>query len=110
MIMHETADTTERVSAPNMIGSEKRVGLTLGWKVFGGLIALSLLEYWAAAMAEGPIPYPVLCGLLAPITWVAIFVSRNPLPILGIAAIAKAVLIVQYFMHVRKAWSQEGGR
>jgi len=107
--MPERAEATGRTPAPHVMDSEKRAGLTLGWKVFGGLIALSLFEFWVASMAGGPIPYPVLCGLLAPITWLAIIVSRAPLPFLGLAAIAKAVLIVQYFMHVRKLWSREGG-
>lgn len=87
---------------------QKTIKLTLGWKVFAGLMALTVVEFWFASLASGPIPYPVLCGLLAPITWLAVSVSQNPLPYLGVAAVAKAILIVRYFMLIAKAWAGEG--
>ncbi len=75
-----------------------------GYRVFLALIGLTLIEYWIAALAEGPIPYPVLCGLLAPITWIAILVNDNPLPFLGLIAVFKAALVLRYFMHITHLW------
>jgi hypothetical protein len=78
--------------------------LSLGYKVIIGLAALTALEYWVAASAQGPLPYPVLCALLAPITWLSIWASRNPLPYLALVAALKAGLILYYFMHVTQLW------
>jgi hypothetical protein len=78
--------------------------LSLGWKVIAGLAALTALEYWVAASAQGPLPYPVLCALLAPITWFSIWASHNPLPYLALTAALKAGLILYYFMHVTQLW------
>ena len=91
------------------MGDRKAAALRLGLQVFGGLIALTVLEFWVAAMAEGPIPYPVLFWPLAPITWLALWVSTSPLPFLAAIAVLKAVLIAQYFMHVAQVWRSEGG-
>ena len=87
----------------------KAAALRIGLQVFGGLIVLTVLEFWVAAMAEGPIPYPVLFWPLAPITWLALWVSTNSLPFLAVIAVFKAVLIAQYFMHVAQIWRSEGG-
>jgi hypothetical protein len=87
----------------------KAAALRIGLQVFGGLIALTFLEFWVAAMAEGPIPYPVLFWPLAPITWLALWVSSNSLPFLVVLAVLKAVLIAQYFMHVAQIWRSEEG-
>lgn len=81
--------------------------LPLGLQVFGALMALTFVEFWIAATAQGPIPYPILCGLLAPITWLAILVQRAPLPFLALIAIAKAVLVARYFMHIAQLWRKE---
>ncbi len=86
--------------------ANKVAKLSLGWKVIGGLAVLTLLEYWVAAVAHGPLPYPVLCFLLAPITWLSIWASRNPLPFLALMAVLKAALILYYFMHVTHLWRQ----
>ena len=77
---------------------------SLGWKVALGLAVLTGLEFWVAAAAQGPLPYPVLCALLAPITWISIWAARYPLPLLGLIAVLKAALILHYFMHVSQAW------
>jgi hypothetical protein len=87
----------------------QKENLLLGGKVIGGLAALTLLEFWIASAAEGPIPYPPLCGLLAPISWFAVWAQANPIPYLGIIAILKAVLIGYYFMHIAQIWKTEGG-
>jgi hypothetical protein len=89
--------------------SRKTAALVLGLKVFGGLLALTVLEFWVASMAEGPIPYPVLFAPLAPVTWLAILVSANPLPYLAALAAVKAVLIARFFMHISQVWRTEGG-
>jgi hypothetical protein len=77
--------------------------------VFGGLLALTVLEYWFAAMAQGPIPYPVLFAPLAPVTWLAVAVSANSAPFLAVVAVLKALLILRFFMHVTQIWRSEGG-
>lgn len=87
--------------------AEQETKLSLGWKVIAGLGILTALEFWAAAVAQGPIPYPVLFPPLAPITWLSIWVSRSPVPWLGAIAAVKAVLIVYYFMHISQLWSRE---
>jgi hypothetical protein len=92
-----------------MTKSRKVTAFHLGIVVFGGLMALTVLEFWVAAMAEGPIPYPVLFFPLAPITWLAIAVSKGPLPYLAIIAVIKALLIIRYFMHIAQLWRGEGG-
>ena len=89
--------------------ARKAVALRLGLKVFGGLIALTAFEFWVASMATGPIPSPVLLAPLAPITWIAMSVSANPLPYLAAIAVLKAVLIMHFFMHVSQIWQSEGG-
>jgi hypothetical protein len=86
---------------------EERARLSLGWRVIVGLGLLTLLEFWAASVAHGPIPYPVLFAPLAPITWVSIWVSHNPIPFLAAFAFLKAALILYYFMHVSQLWGQE---
>jgi hypothetical protein len=78
--------------------------LSLGWKVIIGLTVLTALEYWVASVAQGLLPYPVLCALLAPITWFSVWASRNPLPYLALMAALKAGLILHYFMHVTQVW------
>jgi len=78
----------------------------LGTKVILGLFALTAVEFWVASLARGPLPYPPLLPLLAPITWVSIWVSRNPLPYLAVAALLKGVLILYYFMHVSHMWKR----
>lgn len=89
--------------------ARKAGALRLGLLVFGGLMVLTVLEFWVASMAQGPIPYPVLFAPLAPVTWLAIAVAANPLPYLALIAVLKAVLIVRYFMHVSQLWRGEGG-
>lgn len=88
--------------------ARKITALRLGLMAFGGLMALTVFEFWIASMAKGPIPYPVLFAPLAPVTWIAILATANPLPFLGVIAVLKAVLIMQYFMHVSHVWRTEG--
>jgi hypothetical protein len=101
--------------SPNqpLSASKHASALQVGWKVFAGLMILTILEYWVAATAQGPIPYPVLFAPLAPITWLAISISRNSAPYLGLLAVGKAFLILRYLMHVAQVWSMsrssEGG-
>ncbi len=59
--------------------------LSLGWKVFGGLALLTLLEYFVAVEMAGS------------------------LSLLGIIALGKAGLILQYFMHVAQLWREDEG-
>ena len=81
----------------------------LGYKVIIGLAVLTVLEYWVASVAQGPLPYPVLCALLAPITWLSIWASHNPLPFLALMAVLKAGLILHYFMHLTHLWRRGSG-
>lgn len=83
--------------------------LRLGWLVFAGLLALTVVEFWLAQAAYGPMPFPVLCGLLAPLTWVAIAAQAHPVPFLAGIALVKAGLIVYYFMHIAQLWKRTGG-
>ncbi len=87
--------------------AEKGAKLRLGWLVIAGLGVLTALEFWAASWAQGPVPYPPLFPPLAPITWLSIWISRNPIPYLAVMAFLKAALIVYYFMHVSQLWSRE---
>lgn len=87
--------------------AEKEARLSLGWKVIVGLAVLTALEFWAASVAQGPLPYPVLFPPLAPITWASIWISRNSIPFLAVIAFVKAGLILYYFMHVSQLWSRE---
>jgi len=89
--------------------SQKTEALRLGALVFAGLLVLTVLEYWFAAMAQGPVPYPVLFAPLAPVTWIALAVSANSAPFLVIVAVLKALLILRFFMHVSQIWRSEGG-
>ncbi len=89
--------------------SRKVAALRLGKIVFVGLMVLTVIELWIASMAEGPIPYPVLCWLLAPITWLAIAAHGNPFPYLAAIAVTKAVLILYFFMHIAQLWRSQGG-
>ena len=91
------------------IKTRKTAALILGLQVFGGLMALTMFEFWIASMAEGPIPYPVLFWPLAPVTWLALSASANPLPYLVVVAAIKAVLILRFFMHISQIWQGEGG-
>jgi hypothetical protein len=91
------------------VESRKTVAFRLGLQVFGGLMALTAFEFWVASMARGPIPYPVLFWPLAPITWLAISASANPMPYLVLFAVLKAVLILRFFMHISQVWREEGG-
>jgi hypothetical protein len=84
--------------------AQKSSKLRLGWLVIGGLMVLTALEFWVASVATGPIPYPVMFWPLAPITWIAIWASRSPLPFLAVLALAKGGLILYYFMHVAQVW------
>jgi hypothetical protein len=79
-----------------------------GVKVAIALGILTALEFWVASMANGPIPYPVMCGLLAPITWFAIWASRSPLMFFALAILIKAGLIINYYMHLNKVLSEVG--
>lgn len=87
--------------------AEKQGKLSLGWKVIAGLAVLTLLEFWAASVAQGPLPYPVLFAPLAPITWLSIWISRSPVAFLAALAAVKAALILYYFMHVSQLWGGE---
>jgi hypothetical protein len=89
--------------------ARKAAALRTGLQAFGGLMALTMFEFWIASMAEGPIPYPVLFWPLAPVTWLALSASANPIPYLVLAAAIKAVLILRFFMHVSQVWQGEGG-
>lgn len=89
--------------------SESTAKSSLGRKVFAGLIALTAFEFWIASMTYGPLPYPALTWVLAPITWLAVSAAANPLPYLGLMAVLKAGLIMRYFMHVSQIWSAEKG-
>jgi hypothetical protein len=82
----------------------KRAQLSLGWKVMIALGVLTAVEFWAASLVFGPLPYPAPLFLFEPITWLSIWVSRNPVPYLGVIAILKGVLILYYFMHVTRLW------
>jgi hypothetical protein len=89
--------------------SRKTAAFRLGLQAFGGLMALTIFEFWIASMAEGPIPYPVLFWPLAPVTWLALSASANPMPYLALIAAIKAVLILRFFMHISQIWQAEGG-
>ena len=89
--------------------SRRAAAFSLGVRVFGGLMVLTLFEYWIAAMAEGPIPYPAVFLPLAPVTWLAVSVAASPLPYLAVVAVIKAVMIAYFFMHVAQVWRGEGG-
>lgn len=91
------------------VESRKMVAFRLGLQVFGSLMALTVFEFWVASMAQGPIPYPVLFWPLAPVTWLALSASANPLPYLVVIAVFKAVLILRFFMHISQVWREEGG-
>jgi hypothetical protein len=80
-----------------------------GWFVFAGLLGLTVLEFWLASAAYGPLPYPVLCGLLAPLTWLAVATQAYPVPVLAGIALFKAALIVYFFMHIAQLWKRTGG-
>ncbi len=84
--------------------TSKAAKIGLGYKVIIGLAVLTVLEYWVASASQGPLPYPVLCALLAPITWLSIWASHNPLPLLALIAVLKAGLILHYFMHLTHLW------
>ncbi len=86
----------------------QRSQLRRGWLVFAGLLALTGLEFWLAQSAYGPMPYPVLCGLLAPVTWIAMAAQAHPLPFLASIAVVKAALIVYFFMHIAQLWKHTG--
>jgi hypothetical protein len=86
----------------------QRSSVRRGWAVFAGLVALTGLEFWLASVAQGPLPYPVLCGLLAPVTWFAQVASAYPIPLLVAAAVAKAALITYFFMHIAQLWHKGG--
>ena len=79
-----------------------------GSRWVGGM-ALTVFEFWVASMAQGPIPYPVLFWPLAPVTWLALSASANPMPYLALIAVLKAVLILRFFMHISQVWREEGG-
>ncbi len=80
----------------------------LGLLILAALLAITAVELWVASQAEGPVvPYPVLCGLLAPLTWLAQAAAAAPLPILLVLALGKASLILYYFMHVSQLWRPE---
>ncbi len=89
--------------------ARRRARFRLGWKVMAVLSALTLVEFWIAAVAEGPIPYPALCWPLAPVTWVAVWASANPLPFLGVIALVKGALILHFFMHISQLWRKAEG-
>jgi hypothetical protein len=80
----------------------KEARYRLGVKVGIALGILTAFEFWVASVANGPLPYPVLCLPLAPITWLALWASRSPLMFLGMALLIKAALIVNYYMHAGK--------
>lgn len=79
-----------------------------GWLVFAGLLGLTGLEFWLASVAQGPLPYPVLCGLLAPVTWLAQIGAAYPIPLLVGVALLKAGLIIYFFMHIAQLWRKGG--
>ncbi len=91
------------------VKAQKAAALSIGLQAFGGLMALTIFEFWIASMAEGPVPYPVLFWPLAPVTWLALSASANPIPYLVVLAVIKAVLILRFFMHVSQIWQGEGG-
>ncbi|MCP4537918.1 MAG: hypothetical protein GY832_12305 [Chloroflexi bacterium] len=90
------------------VNTRKAVAFRLGLQAFGGLMALTIFEFWIASMAKGPIPYPVLFWPLAPVTWLALSASANPMPYLVLIAAIKAVLILRFFMHISQIWQAEG--
>jgi hypothetical protein len=79
-----------------------------GWYVFAGLLGLTALEFWLASVARGSQPAPVLCGLLAPITWLAQLGAAYPIPFLFGIALLKAGLIAYFFMHIGQLWRRGG--
>ena len=86
----------------------QRSPIRRGWFVFAGLLALTAFEFWLAAVAQGPLPAPVLCGLLAPVTWLAQLGAAYPLPSLLGVALLKAGLILYFFMHIAQLWRKGG--
>ncbi|GEM_PF-1719558 len=59
-------------------------GLSRGVRVFGGLLVLTLLEFWVAVGLEDTVPS------------------------LALIMIAKAALILDYYMHIRAIADGEG--
>lgn len=66
--------------------ADARQGYVLGFQVFAALMVLTILEYFIGK------------GFLG-----------GSLMILAIIALAKAGLIIQFFMHIYRLWSDEEG-
>ncbi len=64
--------------------AKKAAKLRLGWIVIGILAVLTAVEFWVAIAINSALLY------------------------LAVLALAKAGLIVQYFMHVNQLWHKEG--
>jgi len=69
-----------------MQSSKKGSGLRLGVLVLIILAVLTAVEYW-----------------------VALSIHSNPTLILAVIALVKAGFVVQYFMHLPRVFSKEGG-
>jgi cytochrome c oxidase subunit IV len=67
--------------------SRKVAKLRLGWIVIAGLAVLTALEYT-----------------------IAVGIRQNVFPYLVVIALAKAGLILQYFMHLAQVWRGEEHR
>jgi hypothetical protein len=86
----------------------KKARYRRGVKVGIALGILTAFEFWVASMANGPLPYPVMCMPLAPITWLAIWAASSPLLFLAMSMLIKAALIVNYYMHLGEFLGEAG--
>jgi hypothetical protein len=86
----------------------KKARYQRGIKVGLALAALTAFEFWVASVASGPMPYPVMCMPLAPITWLAMWVSKSPFLFLALSMLTKAALIVNYYMHLGELLGEVG--
>jgi hypothetical protein len=79
---------------------QKEARYRLGIQVGIALAILTAIEFWVASVASGPVPYPVLCAPLAPITWISLWAARSPGLFIGVGILLKAGLILNYYMHL----------
>ena len=87
---------------------EKQARYQLGIKVGIGLAILTAIEFWVASVANGTVPYPVLCAPLAPITWISLWAQRSPGLFIGVGILLKAGLILNYYMHLNHVLGEAG--
>lgn len=63
----------------------------------------------AALFRRGAIVFAALAGLTAIEFWVAVGGLTGTLPLLAVLALAKAAVIVEYYMHLRRVSQFEEG-